>query len=824
MKRQKLDEEAADGALEEFRKTNQFDKLEEALDILGDIIFETSEDDTEEVGRLSYKYAEGLLARFERGKHPSDIRNAINFANVSMENYPDLPNREKVLLLAKRRELLSQCLIIQEALLNDEDSEPDSELLAGFLQGCELADKSVDSLTELGIDGGPYIEAISHKAFCLRLRWEKDNRYPDLEECIKLSREVRSRMTEECEAETRIKALTNLAFYLQSAYGHRILKTPELEDIRTSKEADYKDEALRLVRLANEIYTERPTTKIETIMAYIENFKKFPKEHSRSMLGEIYELLRVGISALGDIMRTSLIFDQYDHVSQAYGVGRYAAAAALERNLDPFIALCLLEEGRNVAASVAADGYGNHEDPFGMPETVRQSYIQAKRELSSAIREKTDYKTRKDLLDEIKLFEARYKPAGEEADFASFAPKISRESIQKLGSTGPVILINITDIRSDAIVIQEDGVSSLHLPQLDEEAISRLSWEIQHRLAQEENPEELYAGLQNQLLEMLERLWRTVTKPILDYIGCLWRDDEIRNWPQVCWIPTGVLSLYPMHASGLGINKKGNVMNRVISTYAPSLKPLLRAQNNTACSGNNFPEVDGHGTAAILAMIDTIGAPPKPLTSDPENFPDPLPWQKLDFSNDEAQIVREFYPKPVDVERDIEWQPTTNRVIEVLKSSHHIIHISCHGYVDYSYPSQSLLAFSDWQSNPLTVEKLSDLKVQTRLIVLSACFSANSGVENLQDEMMHLTSAFYASGSSSVLGSLWQVEQDIARKFFSEFYGYLSGNSGKRSFVRLVAEACHFATLRVAEKTKGLGNDMKGAPREWAPFICVGHT
>ncbi|KAK6530479.1 hypothetical protein TWF694_003831 [Orbilia ellipsospora] len=797
----------ADRAFEEFERTNEFETLEEAGDILGDIISHTSEDDTATVCRLTYKYGRYLLARFRRGQNPNDLENAISFARTSLEKSPETTDRDAAILLAKRRSLICQCLLEQDWTLNGEESQSDLENSEIFNEACELANESLASLESLAILDGPYVEAMNEKALLLRLRWEKFHHYPDLEECIRLSRKVLDASTDKDPAESRIQALTNLAHYLQSAYDHKIT---EME--QPNGDSLYKNEIVQLLDRANNIFTERPITRIENIMTFVLSLGKSPSAHARQMLGEVYNLLRVGVSTLQDIMRVSLAFDQRDHIAISYGISRYAAAAALEKtDPDPFVALCLLEKGRNVAMSVATEVEDEHPFTSVVPESIRQLYFQAKEQLRTALREGKSYATRQRLLREIKEYESQYG--------ANDSEEMSAQELQALAHASPIIVINITDIRSDAIIIRENGISSLHLPKLFEEEVSKLSWEIQFRLAQDSNQEELAADLQNHLFRLLAMLWSSTAKPILDFMGYLRRDDDICNWPQVCWITTGVLSLYPIHAAGLGIHKQGNVMNRVVSTYAPSLKALLRAQR----SGVKVYE-NSIRTAAVLAMIDTPGTKPNPLVSDPDSLPDPLPWPSLNLSSDEVGIVRNCFNGTSGYEINVEIEPDTNRAIAILEGSSKVIHISCHGYVDYNDPSRSMLLFSDWKTNPLTVERLGRVKVSSQLLVLSACFTANGGVENLQDEMVHLSSALYLSGSSSVMGTLWQVGEEHAREFFSEFYKYISEHEGSKNFVRVVAEACHIAAKTLARKTSNLGNDMRGAPREWAPFICLGHS
>jgi CHAT domain-containing protein len=166
--------------------------------------------------------------------------------------------------------------------------------------------------------------------------------------------------------------------------------------------------------------------------------------------------------------------------------------------------------------------------------------------------------------------------------------------------------------------------------------------------------------------------------------------------------------------------------------------------------------------------------------------------------------------------------------MDALATEPKIVHFSCHGIVDYDFPTQSLLLTSDWETKPLTTARLQALNPKSsksysepRLAFLSACFAANGGVENQQDENIHLASSMHHAGFSNVVGSTWYVEQGAALAVVEGFYKNL-GRMVKGGHIegRQVAEALHFAVLEYRETTRSSGNRNRGAPLYWAPFIC----
>lgn len=90
------------------------------------------------------------------------------------------------------------------------------------------------------------------------------------------------------------------------------------------------------------------------------------------------------------------------------------------------------------------------------------------------------------------------------------------------------------------------------------------------------------------------------------------------------------------------------------------------------------------------------------------------------------------------------------------------------GHIRYIFPHRSQLIFTDDEKNPLAVQRLNHLEISTRLVVFSAYFTANSGVDNLQDEFMQFALSVFDAGSRAVVGLLWSVERNL------EGYGWKS--------------------------------------------------
>lgn len=100
---------------------------------------------------------------------------------------------------------------------------------------------------------------------------------------------------------------------------------------------------------------------------------------------------------------------------------------------------------------------------------------------------------------------------------------------------GPIVTLNVTSHRCDALVIQADKISSLELPNLD----------IQSIQARSSDP---------QSVETLSWLWDTIVLPVLDYLGYHGPPAGTGNsgsMPHIWWIPTGSLIGFPLHAAAI---------------------------------------------------------------------------------------------------------------------------------------------------------------------------------------------------------------------------------------------------------------------------------
>jgi tetratricopeptide (TPR) repeat protein len=157
---------------------------------------------------------------------------------------------------------------------------------------------------------------------------------------------------------------------------------------------------------------------------------------------------------------------------------------------------------------------------------------------------------------------------------------------------------------------------------------------------------------------------------------------------------------------------------------------------------------------------------------------------------------------------------TANRVRELVSraqteagSGGGIVHFACHGRFAAETPMASGLKLADrW----LTVRDIYALRLSAGLVTLSGCETGMNAVQ-AGDELMGLLRAFLAAGSSSLLVSLWRVDDQTTREFMALFYGLLSTAHSPR---RTTAAVVRSAQIELMAKHPH--------PAFWAPFILVG--
>jgi len=141
--------------------------------------------------------------------------------------------------------------------------------------------------------------------------------------------------------------------------------------------------------------------------------------------------------------------------------------------------------------------------------------------------------------------------------------------------------------------------------------------------------------------------------------------------------------------------------------------------------------------------------------------------------------------------------------------------VATHGYFNKFNPLLSGLELEadGREDGRLEVHEILGLRLNARLVVLSACDTALGGGYFAEvpagDDIVGLTRAFLFAGSPSVVASLWAVNDRSTMRLMSGFYGRLA-RSGKAG-----------ALAAVQRDLIGRGG-RDSHPYYWAAFVLVG--
>jgi CHAT domain-containing protein len=175
----------------------------------------------------------------------------------------------------------------------------------------------------------------------------------------------------------------------------------------------------------------------------------------------------------------------------------------------------------------------------------------------------------------------------------------------------------------------------------------------------------------------------------------------------------------------------------------------------------------------------------------------------------EAAAVAAMYPRGTLLTGP---EATRARFIKAATGSS-VIHFGGHAVSDVETPDRSalLLATDESKRSTLTAPEIARLELtRAPVVVLAACSTATGTAYQLEGTTS-LSRAFLLAGASSVVGSLWGIEDDASEAFFIRFHGRLAAGDAP-------AEALRAAQLELLRSADG----RLKAPRTWAAFQLIG--
>lgn len=407
--------------------------------------------------------------------------------------------------------------------------------------------------------------------------------------------------------------------------------------------------------------------------------------------------------------------------------------------------------------------------------------------------------------------------------FEDFLRPPELKTLLPAAAKGPVVIVNVSRWRCDALIVQPSGVRACSLERLTlDEAIRRANVylsglrtvEIADRellaasAATEEEPsraairqehlatmevDRAQAAVDEMLVDLQAWMWDAIAQPVLEALGLeQMPPGSTTDWPRLWWCPTGPLTVLPLHTAGhhrestVGDCPR-TVIDRVVSSYTPTLRALLEARRSEKPSDSG-PITDADTNRMLVVSVANAPNLP-PLDTEVERS-----LLRKRFPGDSSEIVDE--------------RATHDAVRDALKK-HRWVHFSCHGDQDLRNPSHGGLWLYD---RMLTVADITAEQFHADFAGLSACKTAVGGVE-LLDEVITLAAALHYTGYRHVVATLWSVKDDASSKVFTTLYDRIAVDGSLRP--DLAAAALHDAVRELREQ-------FPKWPHTWTPFAHIG--
>ncbi|RSM82745.1 CHAT domain-containing protein [Kibdelosporangium aridum] len=476
--------------------------------------------------------------------------------------------------------------------------------------------------------------------------------------------------------------------------------------------------------------------------------------------------------------------DQERLLADFQGVAGAAAACAIQAGM-PERAVELLEQGRGVLLAQALDMRAEHEDlEAHAPDLAEQLADTIEALAADSVwtgQQPADVDRRHRLGRALDDAVAKIRELDGFEDFLR-PPRFSR--LVAAADGGPVVVVNVSRYRCDALVIETGGVGVVPLPDLTEDdvTIRAIGFDSAIAVLNAKADDDLTATLRARqtVTETLRWMWDTITGPVLEAFSEL----PQRLW----WCPTGRTAFLPLHASGDHSTRRkpkpDTVIDRVASSYTPTVRALAQQRRRTLSAA------PADARPLVVAMPNTPG------------------FDYLPGAAQEAVDYRERFPRARSLVEDT---ATRDAVIGLLDVSPWV-HFACHAV---QAPGTELRAWLVLADQPLTARDLAaqHLADHTDLAFLSSCETAR-GDEELADEMITVAAAVQLAGYRHVIASQWTLTDFTATDFGNDVYGQLTDADG-RIDTQDTALAVHHAVHRLRER-------HPFAPLIWAPYTHTG--
>jgi hypothetical protein len=241
--------------------------------------------------------------------------------------------------------------------------------------------------------------------------------------------------------------------------------------------------------------------------------------------------------------------------------------------------------------------------------------------------------------------------------FADFLKPPGFASLRAAAAGGPVVIVNVSSYRCDALIVTTNGVEVTELADLT-------GGELVHEAA-------IFLGAlvdlakygigDDAITAVLGWLWDRIASPLMPDIraAAACYGDGRGQRPRIWWCPTGPLTFLPLHAAARPDVPGESVIDSFTSSYAPTLRLLQRIRQQAEPGGYSAPPL-------LVALPDAPGQ------------------SRLPAAEREADAFMKQFP---DARQLRGADATAEAAGQALAACPAWAHFACHGTQDISDPS-----------------------------------------------------------------------------------------------------------------------------------------
>ena len=318
-----------------------------------------------------------------------------------------------------------------------------------------------------------------------------------------------------------------------NCFHTRFIRTGAIDDLHSAIEA--KEQAFSLS-------VAPPIVRLKAAQLLSSLLLKEDRSRAKELLKRCVQLLP---SISSRMLKRS---DQQYNISQVADLTSRTVSLCLELGDDPYDALSILEMGRGFIANLQLEVRSDVSDLEIRHSELGKRFVELRRKLNLPDAE-SSFSDVEDRRNVAKEFEKMLSHIRDREGFERFLLSPSESELQRLAVDGPIVVFNVSETRSDAILITLGRIKFIQLPRLTYAELEKHYQLFMDAVSLSKTSRYSLSG-RTKMTKVLEWLWDSGVESILDELQFTEAVPDCGVWPRVWWIGSGLLNLLPIHAAG----------------------------------------------------------------------------------------------------------------------------------------------------------------------------------------------------------------------------------------------------------------------------------